>query len=313
MEITFQLMETALPVFLTIGLGALCRKIKLINNEGVRGIKSLVFDLFLPAVLFNALYKTNYTPDMLLLAVVGFVAMSAALMLGFLLRRVLKFKHRALPFVLASAEAGMLGYPLYTMLAGGENLHYLVTLDVGHGIFLFAFLTLMLGRECGERISARSIVNSFLTNKVMVAVFCGIIVGATGLGGAIDASRFGGALSSALTFIAAPTGTLMMLALGYELSFDRELIKPVLVSVGLRAAVMGVLLVLSSLLVVAVLPFDKNLFVALCMFFAMPTSYIMPILADKLGEGRYISATLSVYTVLTLIIFVGLSMYNVVA
>lgn len=310
MNIAIHLLETAFPIFFTIGLGVLCRKANLLKPEGVRGIKSLVFDLFLPFVLFNALYKIDYTADMLLLAGVSFCAMSLALGAGFLLRRALGFRYRSLPFVLSSAEAGMLGYPLYTMLAGGENLHRFVTLDVGHGIFMFTLFTMMVSKASGERLSPRLVVRSFLTNKIMLAIFCGILVGVTGLGGAVAASPVGGVLAGVLAFVTAPTGTLMMLALGYELSFDRELVKPVLASVGLRAAVMGVLLALSALLIFVVLPFDKNLMMALCLFFAMPTSYVLPILADKLGEGRYIAANLSVYTVFTLLVFLGLSAYQ---
>lgn len=312
MNIIIKLLETAFPVFFTIALGMLCRKAKLLQPEGVRGIKSLVFDVFLPAVLFNSLYKIHYTADMLLLICVGFFCMTLALLAGFVLQRALKFRYKALPFVITSAEAGMLGYPLYTALAGGENLHFFVTLDVGHGIFLFTVFALAMSSAAGERTSARAVARSFFTNKVMIAVMCGILVGITGIGPAVAASAAGGVVQSVLTFITAPTGALMMLALGYELAFDKALIKPVLITVGLRAAVMGALLVLSSLVVFALLPFDKNIFMALCLFFAMPTSYILPILGDKLDEGRYIAAMLSVYTIFTLIIFLFLSAYNAV-
>ncbi|MEG2851874.1 MAG: AEC family transporter [Hydrogenoanaerobacterium sp.] len=312
MNIFIKLMETAFPVFFAIALGALCRKAGLVKPEGIGGIKSLVFDVFLPAVLFNALYKINYTPDMLLLAAVSFAAMSLALAAGFALQKLLGFKYRALPFVLTSAEAGMLGYPLYILLAGSENLHFFVTMDVGHGIFLFTVLTLMLARTAGEKISGKAILRSFCSNKIMITIFCAIIIGISGIGPAVAASPLGGVVNSTLSFITAPTGALMMLALGYELSFEKDLIKPVLLSVGLRAALMGVLLAAASLLVFAILPFDKNIMMALCLFFAMPTSYVMPILADKLGEGRYISATLSVYTLVTLMAFLGLSVYSAV-
>lgn len=313
MEALLHLAQTALPVFAAIGLGLVCRKAKLLSFEGLSGIKSIIFNIMLPTVLFNSLYKIEYNLTMILLVAVGFFSMALALGAGVLLHKLLRCEYKAMPFLLSCAEAGSIGYPLFILLAGKDQLHHLVTVDIGHGLFIFTAYTALIQIVAGGgKTTPKQMALNFFKNKVIIGMLLGIIVGITGLGSIIADSAAGSILTDTLEFITAPTGMLIMLTVGYEFSMDRKLVKPVLTTVALRIVIMGTLLAAFSALVFWLIPFNKNLFLALCLFFALPASFATPILADELREGDYISTTLSVQVLVTLAVFVALTTYNAV-
>ena len=60
-------LETALPVFLALGLGMLCRSKGFLTRDGVDALKKTVLNLTLPFVLLEAFATAEYTAAALLL------------------------------------------------------------------------------------------------------------------------------------------------------------------------------------------------------------------------------------------------------
>ena len=141
-------------------------------------------------------------------------------------------------------------------------------------------------------------------------VAVGIITGVTGLGSLIDGSAAGGIFRETIQMITLPTSGMILIIVGYELSVKKELIGPVVKTIALRILVMGLLLCLSALVMFSIVPFDKNLFTAMILLFSLPAPFIIPLYADVDAEGVYISTTLSMNTVVTILIFIGLSVYT---
>ena len=113
-----------------------------------------------------------------------------------------------------------------------------------------------------------------------------------------------------INFIAAPVSGLILVIVGYELRFKKELLRPVLTTVALRIAVMASLLVIGSVIVFGIIPFDKQLFVALMLAYSLPAPFIIPLYADMGGDGEYISTTLSMQTIASIILFIGVAAYS---
>jgi len=88
------------------------------------------------------------------------------------------------------------------------------------------------------------------------------------------------------------------------------MIKPVMVTVGLRIAVMAVLVLLGAGVIFSIVPFDKELFVALMLGYALPAPFIIPLFADLGKDGEYVSTALSMETSASLILFVGIAAYT---
>ena len=140
----------------------------------------------------------------------------------------------------------------------------------------------------------------------------GIICGATGIGKLVLNSSVGGIVTSVISMIAAPTSAIVLLVVGYELNMKRELMKKVLITVVTRLAIMAVLLVAVSAIVTGIFGYDKELEVALMVLYSLPAPFIIPMFADLGDDSEYVSTTLSVNTVVTIILFVFISAFYII-
>ena len=139
----------------------------------------------------------------------------------------------------------------------------------------------------------------------------GIICGATGIGKLVLNSSVGGIVTSVISMIAAPTSAIVLLVVGYELNMKHELMKKVLITVVTRLGIMAVLLVAVSAIVTGIFGYDKELEVALMVLYSLPAPFIIPMFADLGDDSEYVSTTLSVNTVVTIILFVFISAFYI--
>ena len=137
MDKLIAIFQTALPVFLALGLGMLCRSRRFLTREGVGALKKVVLDITLPAVLLNAFASTEYTLQTIALPVLMFLVCCLALALGYLIIRISGMKSRLAPFLASGFEAGMLGYALFVLLFPGESSSRFAILDLGQTLFVF--------------------------------------------------------------------------------------------------------------------------------------------------------------------------------
>lgn len=304
-----KIFETALPVLVMIVLGYVCHAKSFIDIRGLQGLKSLISNITLPVVLFNAFFCASYSSRTLVLFVVIYTGFGAALAAGFILKRFNKKHARFMPFLLSGAEGGMLGYALYGLITGAQA--EFATVDLGQTIFAYTTYLAFLKASDGQQVSANLILKNMMTNKCFVGMLLGIIGGASGLGSLLQSSFYGGIYTALTGMIATPTSAIVLIVVGYELNLKKDLLKPVLKTVLSRVLIMGTLLVLISFLSTKLFGFDKDLQVALMILYALPAPFIIPMFAEVGEEGEYISTTLSVNTLLTLLLFIGISTYYI--
>lgn len=307
---TLSVLEMVLPVIVMLFIGYFCRVSGILTKDGLNGIKSVISNITLPVVLFKAFYATSYSPDSLFMFSVVFISCSLALGCGFLLNRFVP-AFRLMPYLLSGFEVGMLGYALFGLLAGSDQLSYMATVDLGQVLFVFTVYLTLLKNATGQKPSLGEMLKEMSKNPAFRGVTLGIIVGVTGIGSLITASPVSPIFSAVIEMITLPTSGMILIIVGYELSMRRDLIVPVIKTLVFRTIVMGVLLCAASLIIFQVVPFDKQLFMALILLFSLPAPFVIPLYADVESEGIYISNTLSMGTLITILIFVGLSVYAV--
>ena len=117
-------------------------------------------------------------------------------------------------------------------------------------------------------------------------------------------------MTSLINFITAPTAGVILIVVGYELELRRELMAPVVKTVLLRLAVLAAVLAAGSAVIFAATPFDKELFMAMLLMYALPAPFIIPLFADTGEDWAYISTTLSVGTLMTVVFFIGIAAYS---
>lgn len=298
-----QILSMVLPVLTMILLGRLCAAQGILNDERHAGLKAIIGDILLPVVLFNAFFTAQYDGKLLLVFVLVFIGCLISLIAGYALRRFVAPYGRFMPLLMTSFEGGMLGYALYALLAGQDQTATYAMVDIGQTMFAYTvFLAALKGAE-GQKMSPAAMVKNMITNKACIGMMLGIVLGALGVYKAIAPTAFGMILMELISFITAPTSALILLVVGYQLKVSRKLMRPVLTTLGLRLAVMIGVMGLVSLVLFAIIPYDKMLMLALMLQYTLPAPFIIPLYADMKDDGEYVSTTLSLGTVLTVVLF----------
>ena len=308
-----QILSMVLPVLVMILLGRLCAAQGILNDERHAGLKSIIGDILLPVVLFNAFFTAQYDGKLLLVFALVFISCLLALVAGFALRRFVKPYDRYMPLLMTSFEGGMLGYALYALIAGQNQTAMYAMVDIGQTMFAYTVFLAALKSAEGGKMSPKAMVMNMVTNKACIGMTLGIVLGALGVHKAIAPTGFGVVLTELISFITAPTSAMILLVVGYQLNFSKRLMKPVAITLALRLGVMAVVFALVSLVLFAIIPYDKLLMLALMLQYTLPAPFIIPLYADLKEDGEYVSTTLSMGTLLTVVLFVFIAAFSLMA
>ena len=302
MDKVISIIQTALPVFLALALGALCRSKQFLTRDGVDTLKKVVINITLPAVLVNAFATAEYSMAALILPAVMFGLCCLALGLGFLIIRLSGMKSRLAPYLATGFEAGMLGYALFALLFPDVRISNFALPDIGQTLFVFTIYKILLSGKT----DLKAIGKDMVTTPILWAVFAGVLIGATGLYGKLQQWGVSGILNSVTDFVSAPTAMIILLTVGYDLVLREIPWKKTAGLIAMRLVVMAILMAVTVLLNRTVL---NGMFFegAAILMFILPPPYVIPVFADEPAERVQISSALSALTLVTVILFAALS------
>ena len=294
-----------LPVLAALVLGVIARRRHILNDKAVEGIKALVMQFMLPAVLLGAFYKAALTTSVLLLTLCMFCCCLAGLGLGALLGRVLKTGGKLLPFLTCGFEAGMMGYGLYAMLFPASETHYFAMVDLGQVLFVFTLYSALLNKQKG--VSTKQTLKDMVTSPVFIAIVAGVAISACGLGALLQQSAAATPLDAVLGYISTPTGTLMLFVVGYQLTWSKSDIRAVLLTTAARTVIMAGLCAGCLFVFGRLITLPQPLFWAVILMFTLPAPFVLPIFSEDEKQKGYVAATLSLGTVLSIVFFAVIS------
>ncbi len=298
MENLIAVTETALPVFLTLLLGMLCRSRGFLTRAGVDALKWVVINITLPFVLLNAFASAEYSISAILLPVTMFLICCLALLLGKGFVKLFKLPGRLCAFLASGFEAGMLGYALFVLLFPEKSISEFALLDIGQTLFVFTLYKILLSGKTDWR----AIGKDMATSPILWAVFAGVLLGATGLYSAMTQWGVGGILNAVTDFLSAPTGTIILLTVGYDLVLQEIPWQKTSVFILMRLVIMAVCFGITVLLNRTVL--NGMIFEgAALLMVILPPPYVIPVFADEPGERVQISSALSALTLVTMVLF----------
>ncbi|NLE19446.1 MAG: hypothetical protein GX623_01390 [Clostridiales bacterium] len=297
------LLTRLLPVLVALGLGVAARRTALLDGRAVSALKTVVARITLPFVILRAFYKAEYSGGTLVVA--GFVLLICLVLLGagYLLRRRFGGVSSLLPFTLTGFEMGMLGFPLFLLLAGAEHMPSAAVVDLGHEVFVFTLYLFLLRRQTGERQSLSASLRETAGNPVLLAVFLGLLLGASGLAARMEGGAVMATLDAVCEFVSAPTAVLILLAIGYELDFSALLLRRAATALLLRLLL--VLLVGGGLafLLFRFIPYDPYLLLALMMMLSLPAPFVLPVYSKEESEKAFLSVFLSLNTLAFILLY----------
>ena len=299
MDKVISILQTALPVFLALGVGVFARKTQFLTRDHIDAMKKLVINITLPFVLLSAFASADYNTSTLVLPTMMFLLCCVALGLGFVILRCCKVKSRLAPFLAAGSEAGMLGYSLFVLLFPKHSVSTFAVLDIGQTLFVFTVFKILISGQTNPRV----ILKDMVTSPILWAVFVGVILGATG---AYRAPYVGQLLDATCDFLSAPTGMVILLTVGYDLVLSQIPWKKTIGFISMRLAVMAVIVTVMILLNRTLLNGVMFEGAALLMVI-LPPPYVIPVFADEPSERVSISSALSALTVVSLLLFAALS------
>ncbi len=278
------MLNLLLPIFTVLALGFMGRRQGWLTEAGVNTFKSLIGNVLLPIIMFNAMFTSSPSLSSIVTIAAVFIGFCLALAAGFGLKKFFPGFGKYLPFLISTCESGMLGYPLITMLFGDKGPQNFAMADLPHGVFFFAVALTFLQITDGLTPSPKAIVKNIFSAKPFVGMISGLILGLLGLDDLLSTLPIWSTYTTMVSFITAPTTVLVLLFLGYSISITKETFKPVVTTAVLRLIVTGVIAALTAFAVFLVVPFDKPLLYSILLVFMLPPSFSIPIFSKLEGS-----------------------------
>ncbi len=167
--------QNVLTLFILIGLGALCAKVKLLNEAAVKGMANLVLYIATPCIIIKSCIR-EFDPTMLrgFLIVVAVAAVNH-LVLILIARLCFKDKdegrRRVLRCSTVFSNAGYMAIPLQQAILGNEGVFYCAAYVIVFNVFLWTYGVVEMG-GAGEKLSLRKV----LVNPGIIGVVVGLVL-----------------------------------------------------------------------------------------------------------------------------------------
>lgn len=214
-----------IPIITLILIGVYARRQEWLDKVTVANVKKGLVSVALPAVLFNAFMTMDLKAEYLFLSVLFFVFMIVLLMVGQLLNKNKKLSHPALPFLMTGFAFGLLGIPMLGGVYGMENVGGLSVLGVGHEFFAwFVYVTVIKHQLGNEKFSVQTI-KDFVKSPLIISIVAGLLINVIGLRPILEGFFLTSGLLNTITMLASITTPLILIIVGYGMSFETHYMK----------------------------------------------------------------------------------------
>ncbi|MCB8984942.1 MAG: AEC family transporter [Ardenticatenaceae bacterium] len=306
-EQTVEVINRVLPILLLLFLGYWTRRSGFLSESVMEGLRKIVVNLALPAVLFLSFLQVELKLSYVAIFVTIFLLCVALYAIGRPLGARLAPEHPYFPFLMTGFEYGMLGISLFGSAYGLEKLGYIAVIGVGHELFIwFVFLPLLLRARDGRQ-RPSDLIRSFLSAPVILAILAGIGLNLLGLKEALPAWPVTGGVLAAMEFLGSLTAPLILLIVGHGIQLDHSGLGDAAQVVAVRLGILIPLaLLLNALLIRGVLGLEKGFETAVFTLLILPPPFIIPIFMrqDLPQEKHYVNNALMLYTLVTVGVFV---------
>ncbi len=304
---------TVSPIILIIGLGNLIRVRALLSERTLDELKWLVVNVALPAVLFVAFLDMQLEPAFLGLFGLILLVCFGLLGYGYLLKRMFSVRHDYFPLLTTGFEFGMVGITLFGTAYGLSNVGYIAIVDLSHELFIwFVFATILTAKRDGVSSFGR-ILTGFTRSPLIIAIVTALVLNLLGLGGWFRDVPVGVLVLETFDLLGGLLIPAILIIIGYGMRLSWAGVREATGVIAARLVVLIPLAVGFSRVVVGrVLGLDPAFEAAVFTFLVLPPPYIVPVFmrSDQVGERAYANNVLSVYTVISLAIFIVYFSFN---
>jgi hypothetical protein len=204
-------------------------------------------------------------------------------------------------------EFGMVGITLFGTAYGLDNVGYIAIVDLSHELFIwFVLVTILVAKRDGVSSFGRTL-KGFVTSPLIIAIITALILNLAGLAEWFRNMPAGVAIVETFDFLGGLLIPAILIIIGYGMRLSWDGIREAIGVVVARFVVLLPLAFLVSFVIVRhVLELDPAFEAAVFTFFVLPPPYIIPLFMrkDVPNEMVYVNNVLSVYTAISLVIFI---------
>ena len=300
-----ELFVKLLPIFVLLVIGFFAKQKKLFSDSFIQGLKVLIINIALPAVLFDAFSTMTLQLSYLLLFVLIFIYCILLYGLGYGLHKLFPkiFKRLYTKGYMTGFEFGMIGVGLFGAIWGMDQLPVIMLIGFGHELFIWFFYAIVISRTTNKSFSLAETMGHFLKTPTIIAIVLGVVVNLTGVREMMNENMVGQSLLAVIGFLKPLTSPLILIVIGYTMVFYRTHLREIVVYVLSRnVLVLG----LGALFLFAIKQFVHGLeplfTTAFYAFVLLPAPYILPLYIQDEEESAFFTQLL-VYS--TVVSFVG--------
>lgn len=293
--------QVVIPIFVTVFLGVLAKRRKLMTAEQVQGLQQFALKFGMPCVVFTSCLTADMGVESLSSMGLVLIAVFLSTLLSFRLRKQ-RYPYHNLPMLFCAQETGMLGIPLFIILFGTAQAYRMGVLDLIQAVTAYPVIA-MLSTDTGENPTAKEILKKVFSSPLMIMSLLGLFLNLSGIGPWLTRIGVGGIITASTSFLSQPISALMIFSVGYNFSLAKECRKPVVEIAGIHfglfalfcVVIQGVLLLLPNV--------DSLTRWAVLLYCALPASYLSPGLGRSTEDYTMSSGVCSILTATCLLAF----------
>lgn len=301
----FTVFEQVLVLFVLIGVGFVCSKTKIINENGAKVVADVVLYFVTPCVIISA-FQREFDADMLKKLLVSAGVSAAILFVSVVIAQLLfskqdKSKTPIYKFAAVFSNCGYMSLPLQQALLKEEGVFYAASFIAIFNIFVWSYGIITMSPKSDKKFSVK-----ILINPGIIGTIIGVVLFVT-------STTLPDVIAKPVDYMAALNSPLPMLVIGYYLA-NAKLKKAfsdlwAYIAMALRL----VILPLASLVVLLLCGINGVLLVSLIISVSSPVAAITTMMAAKYGHDTQLSVSLvSASTLLSLVtmpLIVGFAQY----
>lgn len=295
-----ELLEKLLPVLMLLSVGMFVRRFKWLSEEVIEGLKTIVVKIALPVILFSSFATVSLEASYLILFLLIFLFCSLLYGAGELLNRLVPglFPKKFTGGYMTGFEFGMIGVGLFGAIWGMDKLPIIMLIGFGHELFIwFVYVPLISGKG-DQKFELVATVIEFIKTPTIIGIGLGVVFNVFGLYEVVGQNLLGSSVYRTIDFLKPLTTPLILIVIGYAMSFGKVNVKDTLVYIVARwVLVLGIGIPLLFLIKNLVSPLDPIFEVAYFAFILLPAPYILPLFIED-DEYEFFSQLL-VYSTMT--------------
>lgn len=295
--------EAVAPIFILMLLGYILKQSKIVGKTIFDGINKLIFNIFLPVLLFSNIYSTDIDKlldiKLIMLTVFGILGIFAV---GYFLVFIFTDSNDKRGVMLQGffrSNVAFLGIPLMGYICHGKE-SGVFSLTIAIVVPIFNILAVIcLERFRNGRLNMVKLLKGVISNPLIIGCAVGIVFLMTGL-------KLPTVINTAVSDVASIASPLAMVALGAGFTF--KCIKSCLKELILTVMVKLIAVPLIMVSIAALLGFKGEALAAVLVIFGTPIAVSSYPMAKQMGGNEELSAQVVVVSsaacVLTLFIFI---------